>query len=624
MANLVDALTAPGARRRFHVPLASIPPGRDAVRTVDPSTYTFSEQRLTVPGPPPTTAEIRLTIGITPTAGVFTDEDDLPDPAMRLHAVDAGMVFFEAAGDTHRLVLRTFTFAQPLHLPEGGGVRWWERWIEAGCLPAQVIYDNVDRDAFAARLADLPAPPPDSVLPPASHYGLSFPRKVTSANKDSYIAELLDGVPNRPLFAEPGAYLGIAAEAPVPAGSRVVYLAARYQDHTEAAPQPMNVRELFNLLFGDDSAEARNHPLLTRMNHHAEHVQQLLPETRRMFLRPPLRTSFRVEWEAALEARLHNPEWKAAGSLGVDRFFNTVERDGRRFDPDPFTKNYKCNLFVCDMLVRSGFCTGVHPVSGATPTAPQVWHYRDANAHANLVHRERAVQGDRIPLMCQAADRKENWGWKIENWLRAPGADITQRVDAAIRDEGRCFVLAAARPRQFKEKKLPGGAVGISDCANDLKLGIGHIVLVRGIAGPGPAGGQPYGLAATVGDGFQHIGVRTYEAMGTNGAGTRVFHPSTSGAGSTPDATAGFIWIHLFEIRAGRDPGTAQGLRDLNRLSPNLLAANPADPTMTKRERAPRTPKGFLPNGTPIPPGRCCTDPHPPPWPAVGVEGACP
>src|SRR5262249_27645676 len=126
--NLVDALSRPGQRRQFYLPLASIPPGRTTVRPVDFNLFDLSENHYLKDADHE--SDIALNIAIRPPAGGFTNEDSLPDPAIRLHAIGAGTVTFRpstpAQGDS--LVLQIPTFAEPLDTPAGGGVKWWRRW----------------------------------------------------------------------------------------------------------------------------------------------------------------------------------------------------------------------------------------------------------------------------------------------------------------------------------------------------------------------------------------------------------------------------------------------------------------------------------------------------------------
>src|SRR5439155_7274460 len=144
----------------------------------------------------------------------------------------------------------------------------------------------------------------------------------------------------------PGAYIGTAAQDPNNPANRLLKLHVQYHDHNMEVnppnPHPMNPRELFYLLFGDDSQEAVGttadppHPLLRRMNVHGLIEQDdKNPESRRMLLRPPLRTWKRVMWEGDQEITKHQMYWSSAGALGVNRLYNNHSRGAHAFDQGP-------------------------------------------------------------------------------------------------------------------------------------------------------------------------------------------------------------------------------------------------------------------------------------------------
>ena len=115
--NLVDALSKPGdQRRRFYLPLASAPPGRSVVRSVDPTVYDISEQYEPPSTPNDRTTDVALSVSIAPSPNGFTDEDDLPDPAIRLHALDSGWLQFRPPKGTQKasLNLTMTTFLRPV------------------------------------------------------------------------------------------------------------------------------------------------------------------------------------------------------------------------------------------------------------------------------------------------------------------------------------------------------------------------------------------------------------------------------------------------------------------------------------------------------------------------------
>lgn len=608
MPNLCDALSASGARRRFFLPVAAIAPGRDATRDVDPVSYSFAETRPAVSATDPTTADVKFSIVIRPSNGSFTPEDDLPDPALRVHAMDGGILGFDPQGD--RLVLTMMTFLQPLHHPGSGGVRWWERWVEARRLPVQLEYENVDRAQLAARLASLPPASDPSTEAPA-HLGLRLPRGTTAADKDAFVAGFLAGEPARALLAEPGAYLGTAGADPSTAPpNRILHLHLRYQDDTPSAPNPMSPREFFSLLFGDDSPEARTHPLLRRMDALAQ-TQTDQPETRRMSLRPPLRTAFRVWWEAEQEIRSHPENWGSAGSLvtenGEELLFNTLVRRDMPFDRTAYTGSFKCNLFASDMAVRSGFRVAV------LHTLEKVWHYVDANTSANSTHCA-GTDTARVAIQGVRVDRKKpapTWAWKTERWWQAvPAADRRTALHDAMAGEGRCFLLAGAKPRKFAKKTVPINAAGVAPCTAALKkVATGHIMIVRDVtADPIPHD--------HVGSGFTKITADTYQAASEKALRT-TSACEVGGAGPNPGSAKGYIRLHLVELAPGGDPDTVQGLADLN------VESRPWNLLGTADEAARKVPI-VLPNGQPPPnvAPQCCFDNHPTAEPAT-IQKAC-
>jgi hypothetical protein len=568
--SLVETLGAVAPRRAFYPPLACIPPGETAVRAVNPAVFTPSETTVGVD-------DKVLTIRITPP---FAAEGALPDPAYRLHAMAPGTVRFEPRNATFedRLILEMPMFLAPINAP------WWQRWIEARCLPYQIIYENVDRADLEARLR--------AIALGSSSFGLDFPPEIMlETQRSAFVTDFMTGAAGHIMSAEAGAYIGTAATDPAGGADRVLMLHARYNGHTDANPRFMNPREFLNLLFSNDSAESISHPLMLRFD--AVGLAQAGLESRTMRLRPPLRTFGRLEWEANLEINSHQANWAPTGMLGAARFYNTHARDGRTFNTGGYTGSNKCNLFTSDIALRSGFRAAIHDVSTTA------WHYVDANSHANLVH-SAAGATDRVGVMGRVEDAATTWAWKFENWIRAQTpADLQTSLNDLITSEGRCLVLAGARGRRFINQNC-GGSNGICDCTTALRLnGIGHIVLVREVLS------QPT-LAATVGEGLQSIRVRTLEASG-GGAESRTATFQTGGAAAAAAGLTGFIRLHLFELHPGGDPDTVAGLRNLNTRSENRNLLR------TANEAAANQPLNLNPNGTPRTDHRCCHDQ----WPAT-------
>ena len=596
--NLVDALSVINQRRTFFLPLASIPPERSNTAPVDENLFEITENYSTQPDG--RTSDVSLNILCNAPAGGFASDGGLPDPAIRLHAVDSGQISFRPADSVmgDRLILTPPRFAF-INTTE---VKWWQRWIEADCIPQAVIYENVDRTRLEARL--------QGIIPEMSNVGgLNFPSQVTAANKANFIQQFLNGAAGHFITAVSGAYIGVAGLADSTANPldltlpRLLKLHVRYHNHTDANPHPMNPREFFHLLFGNDSQEAQNHPLLRRIESTGQ-GQAVQPETRRMVLRPPLRTWRRVEWEADQEINNHSRDWRPAGSLGSDRLFNTHTRDGRSYNQGNYADSNKCNLFVADICLRAGFRNCIHPVGNNR------WHYIDANSHTNLTQQGNG-NTDRIALQGSNEDRNVTWAWKFENWLRAqPAANRQQLLNEAMAEEGRCFILAGARARRFVAQNLPGGVQGVANCGNSLRRnGIGHIVIVKEFLN------QPM-LMANAGDGLQQLRVRTMEASG-GGAVNRDYNAQRGGVAGAAAGAGGFIRLHLIELHPGQDPDTQQGLRNLNirNINRNLLG--------TASERAADRRLTRNPNGTPRTDNQCCHDNHPP-RNAAPTEIPCP
>jgi hypothetical protein len=431
--NMVDAVTQPGGRRAFCPPLADL--------GADTSVFEISEERATG-GNPEVTLDVGLRIRVKAPAGGFQSAD----PLLRLNALGRAEVRFYPAGQQtvagigeikrDSLVLYIAHWAQWFRT-----VAWWQNWVQADCLPATFVYENVDRAELQSLLQN--APLTDDAFP-------IFPRGITQANRAGFIASFLQG--SRSVGARAGDYLGRAgpetAGAVEPGAARLLTFHAQYQGHLAPAARPMNPRELFHLLFGNDSQEAKTHPLLLRIDEVGRLAQEIDHDSMRMLLRPPLRTSKRVEWEAQREIDNHRADWRPGKSLTAAnppkyRLFNTHRRAGFDFDRGAYVEPNKCNLFVNDVCLRAGFCAAIH----STDTS---WHYLDANSIANAIHQ--AAGGDaRVTVPGRAEDAGAGWAWKVENWLRSQpmSGGLRGLLNSAINEQGRCFVLAGARPQLF-------------------------------------------------------------------------------------------------------------------------------------------------------------------------------
>ncbi len=593
--NLTDEMPVSGARRRFYPPVASAPPGQAMVRAVDRTLFTIGAPTYpVVSAADDRTVDVPLSIRVSAPAGGFTNEGPLPDPLIRLHAMDDSQLTFLPAsgGAPDRLELKLLTFAFG-HGPLVTFPKWWRRWLDAGCVPLTIIYENVDRAQIQTLLSAVAAPVDTSIANRVDPtHGVSFPDGVIQSNKAQFIADFLAG--RNFIFGKAGAYIGTAAADPADATKRLLTLHVRYQDHTTADPHPMNPLELFWLLFGDDSTEATSHPLLLRIHEIGGTQVAVHPRSRRMLRRPPLRTSARVFWEGDQEINHHPANWSNAGSLGADRLYCNLNRNGMQFNRGNYTGFWKCNLLVHDLCVRSGFRVCVQPTAGNR------WHFATAASVTNLSETAWAAGGpDRIQLMGSGVDATRVWGFNVERWLRskAPGT-LRTAINDAIQEEGRLFVVAGARARRFEQQSNINGSgnSGFASCAASLKRHpSGHIRILRDVRA------EPQ-LRPTSGEGLSEIDCQTIEATGAGAVSPNNVITLPSG---------NFIRLQLVELHPGKDPDTVQGMRDLGVNRRLLLMAG------TISERAARVTLTHNPDGTPRPvptpaaPGRCCHDLHP-------------
>lgn len=533
--SLVEALAEAGQRRPFYLPLATASPEFSSVRPVGQDQ--FDPERDNTIADDPT-----LRIVITPqTGGQFTDEGSLPDPAIRLHAIGASLVRFKPANATHadRLEIRIIPFFTSILTEFRGGYvfpAWWERWREAGCIPARVVYENIDIAVLRQHLENVVRAPVDDqfenrVL--ATH-GLRFPLQVLESTKSEFIDLFFSGDDAYFLEAESGAYLGtVAAVNPATAtgDSRLLILHAEYHDHTDSVPHAMNPLELFYLLFGDDSDEAQHHPLLRKID--ATGRAQAALESKTMRLRPPLRTHDRVIWEADLEIANHPDNWGKDHNCS-SRFYNDHSRENRQFDHTfGYVSWNKCNLFASDIALRSGFRVNIIEVGNGTALNPgMLWHYTDANSYTTRVHNT-AVGTDRVPIVGTVEGASRTWAWKIEGWLRSlPVGDRVRALNDAMNVEGRCLILAGSRTQ------------------------MGHIIIVQSV-------NSLPDLLEIQGAGLNKINITTREALDAF-ADERTIEFGIGGSGGTPTYSHNFIRLHLFELHPGEDPDSPRGLKDCN------------------------------------------------------------
>ncbi len=587
--HLVGALspTNPVLRRAFYPPLASVPPpnsGSETWTATQAMQHTdfvdFREERPT-----------RTANGVTVTANVFLDvfinlpsgssqENGLPPPQIRLHAVDRGWMYVRPATDgsaTYRLEIQMHSFINNVQ-----SVPWFGRWVEAGCIPARLIYENVDQQAVQALLNRVPL----QSASPNHYFGVSLPLRVQQSDRDAYVQDVLAG--RKPVWVQAGAYIGAVASGQ--AGERHrLRLSARYAAPNEQDAQPMNPRELFHLLFGDDSPEALSHPLFKGISEFAG-KQTERPETRRMTLRPPLRTWRRVTWEAQQEVMRVPTSWAIGGQLGSNRLFNNTSSG---FVVESYLNRNKSAIFASDICLRAGFRVPVQRVS----QIENRWHYLGANAFANWAHaaNERDSVSERVALSGLGVSPSPTWGWGLDNWLRSrtirtPAGEIDRMtaLNDAMHREGRCLLLAGTR--------VPNTP--------------GHIVLLNEVLG------QPYLTNPERDDpndpGRKLRGVSAIKARGVEAGGlgtaTRADLFMTRGRASRADSWIAFVRVHVIELHPGKDPDTLQGLADLNvqhrhadsidlarsaltKVGPPAPATLPSNPGTTPQRANSRQPK---------------------------------
>jgi hypothetical protein len=566
------------------------------------------------PGPGETTTDIRLDVTISSNGS--GGGNGLPDPASRIHAVDAGKVSFRPAandGMGDRLVLECQTFslieAQSDPVESGNAlgvvynalretalfpvVPWWGRWEDADCIPDRVIYENVDRDTFEDALNAIPVDGPS--------HGLSFPNEVIpdgespgddEITKSAFVTNVMNGDADHFVFASPGSYLGVADEDDDDdSDDRLLELHARYAypgeplypGHSEDDPHPMNPVELLYLLFGEDSQEAANHPLLLAIDDSDANQTGDSDgiESKTMGLRPPLRTWKRVMWECELEETEDQAAWELSGDLDpsgdADRFYNDLARDWdcpwhpddeHEFNVTSFNGNYKCNVFVYDLALRAGFRTLVVD-QGAGP----LFHYQNSNSTADALHEIDAYDDDGVLSQIAAYrgdqsddDMRRRAMTKLEGLLLSTDPDDRQdELTDRFETEGRCVVL-----------------VGYRGNVNDPSDGTGHIVHVTDVTGDPVleadlAGSGPIDIAL---EGGSPVAGRTAEFVATDADGGG---PIAGGAvtvngqdeGTTADDGTFEVTLpdpddntFTVEVTSGTDTGTREwtvgsGIREL-------------------------------------------------------------
>jgi hypothetical protein len=547
-----------------------------------PDVYSFTEQHIN-DGANTRTTDVALRIDITPPAAGFPldpGHPELPPPAFRFHAMARGQLSFRpASGATPaQLVLTTDVFA----VMRTATVPWTQRWVEAGCIPREIIYENVDvphlRDYLRA-------------IPLAGSHGLTFPQSTTAPidtneARNDFVTTFLEGPldpdtqrPTHFVSVKPGAFIGHAALIPGTTNeTRRLTMHARYADHAMGAEQPMSPRELFHLVFGNTSPFAMNHPLLKQLD--VRPVGRPFT-TRDLVLRPPLRTWARVIWESEREEAIDDDltsrglprRWTAAADLPADARFDTFRRQVpgsqvvRQVSYGNLRNFNKCNVFTSDVSVRAGFRAMILDTG-------QEWHYPLANSHThaarNLIAATPPGPPVRLAINGQGQDRARTWGWALTRFIAA--GMTRQQLNDLMTREGRVLLVACARPR-----KIGNGHVVAACIVGNRKQGSGHIVFAREFTAEPVLRQNPDVLAPGLPAGAQSISevdLTSAQASSDEGARThRRFHPQLGGVAQNAAGNLGFIRTHLLEVAPGRDPDLLQGLYDLHiiRSIPNQL-----------------------------------------------------
>jgi len=605
--SLYEHLGQSTTTRLFSAPLASaVPDGNKPVGDLShqvPAVSRFIVADLPDQTNATATTNKTFSIQITPGTGFAPEPDfpNLPDPVIRLHAMTTALVRFRPADNA--LVFQPFIFESL----SAKSVPWWQRWIEAGRIPGEIAFINIDVADLTSRLqaattADVM--PGLTIQPLISDSGNEVP--LDAGQIQNFVTGFFAGTdPQFTLIARAGAVLGqagLSGSGP----NRELRLQVRYADHTDSNPQPMNPRELLYLMFGKDSTVATTHPLLKALE--ATVPPPAPRNTKQMILRPPLRTWARAMWEAGLEETFRSGSWAEATSMPAGTVINSVRRErpgdpGHHTDPIGYgaTANVnKCNIFVSEIAVRSGFKACIHHI------VEPVWHYVDASSYANLARTAQVRAGQPanpapIPIKGGAAgdDTDKPWGMTYGQKIAA-GMTLAD-LNALVKVDGRCMVVAMMRPRRFEVGGSPP-YVTEATCPAALKtVNSGHIVIVREFdAAPV--------LVAPVDPGFTvppFVNPRVIKSMTlhtagafTNGAlANAPWNPTLNGrAGGATSNLAG-IRIQLLELLPGGDPDTIQGVFSLNVKQTNTKNLGTRDEAAVTRRLAPH--------------GQCCVDPFP-------------
>ncbi len=560
-SNLVDAFEPPDhGKREFCLPLASetavLSDGTlnnwDGINNLAPaSLFDIEDDRL--PDMP------TLTIRISPPASGFTQDGSLPHPAIRLHAIGRGKLTFKRGANNaaHSLTLEmTMLLGKILKEKLGklAGVNlvetpWFDRWIEADCIPKFVFYENVDLNHLQFLIGTLIEPPPPGEESLAEKHGLALPQQLTQAQRDTFSDDFFNGTQSVAAYA--GACIGQVAPDPTDINRRLLRLRCQYADGN-----PMNTRELFYLLFGNDSEEAVNHPLMKNMDDLGK-AEIIRPISKRMLLRPPLRTHARVIWEAEreIDPASTKTNWGTSHKLDEDDLCN----EDSNFRREGYKDAHKCNMFVEDICIRSGFRV-------------PVWDVNGNNQYVNatyLAQRGLKVGTPKNPFTLKTGQKP--WGRKWDLNIISANATFKECVDfinKMMDAEGRCFILAKQR-----NGRLPGGYDGLVGSA-------GHVAVIKQVLGKALEHNGVVFRSLQWEEKMmtnnkkelllQSVKVKSYEAWGGGAVENETWFfalwpngPRVIDGEDVDDESAN-NQLALIELCPGKDPFTTVGWNDLN------------------------------------------------------------
>jgi len=166
-----------------------------------------------------------------------------------------------------------------------------------------------------------------------------------------------------------GEVVGTAGNHPEESNKKQIKMKIEYADSTTNEPRFMHPREFFSLLFWKEECDpvlgqhpilTYGHPLLKKMMHTKEDgtsvtVSELYQNDDWLGLRPPLRTSQRVKWEASREHNIDNffDYWGQSKNV-TERIKNNLIENQNNLG---YAGKSKCNIFAGEVLFRAGFMT---------------------------------------------------------------------------------------------------------------------------------------------------------------------------------------------------------------------------------------------------------------------------